>query len=210
MRKKSLVNNKYFLIALFVLLIGGISAGFAYLQATLKINGTAKIASPTWNVHFDSVTPAASGNVTLSDGDVAPHIIENTNGTQAEWTVTLSKPGDKYEFSIDVYNAGTLDAKLTGISAPTGYNLGLSDTQDGYLNYSITSTNIDNTGGKLPALPTNDVVTAGTGETLVLKAGKRYTLTFRIEYDANISTVPSAETVSLGYKLDFIQDGVQQ
>ena len=216
MRKKSLINNKYFLIAIFVLLIGGVSVGFAALRATLKINGKAKIGDVSWDVHFTNVDHASydstnavqtttnCGGNEQPECDVLPYILDDT--TKAAWTITLKQPGDKYKFSIDVYNAGSLDAKLTGITADN-----ITPSQNKYLTYTITSTNIDNTGGKLPALPTNDVVTAGNDETLVLKAGKKYSLTFEIKFkdasDLESTDLPSEnQTITLGYQLDFEQN----
>ena len=95
---------------------------------------------------------------------------------------------------------------MTGVSAPENYNLALTDAQDVYLNYTITSSEITGEGQEpLPALST----TKGDGETLVLAAGKKYRLTFKIEYDSSItaSQIPSeAQTINLGYKLDFQQN----
>ncbi len=215
MRKKSLFNNKYLLIALFVLLIGGVSVGFALISSYVQINGKAKIGEVNWDVRFTNVDTAKPGNVTLvttdcggagqPECDIAPRIKTGTNDTQAEWSVTLNQPGDQYSFSIDVWNKGTLDALLTNVSAPTGTNLDLTTAEEVYLNYTITSTNIDNDVGPLPA----ESATAGAGETLVLKAGKKYRLTFTIVYDSTIqaSQIPDgAQTVNLGYKLDFQQN----
>lgn len=216
MRKKSLFNNKYLLIALFVLLIGGVSVGFALISSYVQIKGNAKIGAVNWSVHFENPNTNMPNNVELittncgesgqPECDVAPHIT-NASATEAEWSVTLSQPGNQYSFSIDVYNEGTLNAKLTGVSAPEGYNLDLTNDQKTAFEYTITSTNIDNVGGALPATST----TAGAGETLVLKAGKKYRLTFFIKYKDSITAeqIPASQTIKLGYKLDFQQDNGQ-
>lgn len=205
MRKKSIMDKKYLLIGLFILLIGGVGIGFALLEASVHINGNAKIDAVTWGVQFADPNTSFGENVTLAADDVAPHIVDGTNNTEAEWTVTLAKPGDKYKFTIDVVNVGSLDAKLTGVSAPENYNLDLTTAQDVFLNYSITSSEI--TGQNQSPLPAKST-TATNGETLVLKAGKKYRLTFEIEYDSNITAeqIPSAQTINLGYKLDFQQN----
>ena len=209
MRKKSLINNKYFLIAIFVLLIGGVSVGFAALRATLNINGKV-----SWDVHFTNVdhatydstnavqTTTNCGGNDQPECDVLPYILDDT--TKAAWTITLKQPGDEYKFSIDVYNAGSLDAKLTGITAD---NLSETTTpkQTQYLTYTITSSDVDN-GKALPAWSE----TAAEGETLVLKAGKKYRLTFEIKFkdasDLESTDLPSGnQNITLGYQLDFEQ-----
>ena len=206
MRKKSLFNNKYLLIALFVLLIGGVSVGFALISSYVQINGKAKIGEVKWDVHFTNVDTNKAGNVTLATGDVAPNI-DASDDTKASWTVTLTKPGDQYSFSIDVENGGTLDAKLTDITADS-----LTAEQDVFLNYTVTSTEItgqDPAQSKLPALKTGETVTADPGETLVLKAGKKYRLNFTVAYDSNIEAqnLPTgSHEITLNYKLDFEQN----
>ena len=48
------------------------------------------------------------------------------------YKVTLSKPGDFYEFTVDVKNSGTFDASLTGITMTY-----LTEAQSKYLTYKV-------------------------------------------------------------------------
>ena len=123
-------NNKT--ILLFLILLLSITVGFALLSTTLNINGTANIKSNTWDIHFGTITPSA-GSVTA---DVAPHI---TNDGEISYEITLAKPGDFYEFSVDVVNGGSVDAKLAALPELRG----VSATQDAYINYTFT--HADNT-----------------------------------------------------------------
>jgi hypothetical protein len=83
---------------------------YAILQANLKINGTTKISSNLWDVHFENiiVTPES---VAIGTGDTAA-TIDPTNNCKIDFEVTLSLPGDFYEFTADIVNAGTIDAMI--------------------------------------------------------------------------------------------------
>ena len=85
-RKKELYS------VLLVLLIIGISLGYAALSATLNINGSSQIKENTWDIHFNNVK-VSNGSVTLSTGDSAATITPN-NTTEVTYSVTLQKPGD--------------------------------------------------------------------------------------------------------------------
>ena len=98
-------NRKYLLIA--VALIFVISIGYAALSTTLQINGTANIASNSWDVHF--------ANLQTTTGSVTPTTaptISGTNTTELTWAVSLAEPGDFYEFTVDAVNGGTINAKI--------------------------------------------------------------------------------------------------
>ncbi len=105
-RSKISKNN---LILLLLLIIGFISVGYAMLTTAININGTSKVKNAKWDVHFD--------NIQVTDGSVTPTTAANiTADTSATFAVTLEKPGDFYEFTIDVVNAGTIDAMVGNFS----------------------------------------------------------------------------------------------
>ena len=88
--KKS--NKKFTLLAVALLFV--ISIGYAALSTTLSINGTANIASNSWNVHF--------ANIQTTTGSVTPTTaptVSGTNTTSLTWAVSLAEPGDFYELS---------------------------------------------------------------------------------------------------------------
>lgn len=185
-RKDSFFNKKFVLIGLFILLIGGVSIGFAALSSKLTINGKATIADVNWNIHFENAKVTEGS----ANGTAAANIIDASDKTKASWEVTFTKPGDYYEFTIDVVNAGTLDAKLSGITAEN-----LTTAEDVYANYTITPVAVD---GQNPTTAVNDV----------LRAGERYSITFRIEFDPNIEAkdLPEGEqTIELSYELNYVQ-----
>lgn len=181
-------NNKnsrtsYVVIALLILVVG-ISIGYAALSTTLNINGSSTIGKASWDVHF--------ANIIESDGSVeatTPASITAGNPTEVTYNVTLAKPGDYYEFSVDVVNAGTLPAKISATPTLTG----VSAAQDVYINYSVKWSDTD----AMPAA--NDLLTANGG---------KKTAIVRIEYDSNISAdqLPTTgETLTLSFSMNFIQ-----
>lgn len=108
------MNNKKknkFLVLIILLL--GITIGYAALSTTLKINGTANVSKNTWNVYWDN-PEVTEGSVTTN----VPVIGEDQNdseNTKVTWTTTLNVPGDFYEFTVDAVNGGTIDAMITNI-----------------------------------------------------------------------------------------------
>ena len=123
-------RKKYFLSTiLLVLLLLLVTIGYAYLSTTLSINGTSKIQDASWDIHFE--------NVKVTTGSVsAPAPVIDTAKTTVTYNVTLSKPGDFYEFTIDAKNAGTIDAMIDTVTSTL--NNSTVTTLPSYLNYSVT------------------------------------------------------------------------
>ena len=117
-------KNLYILIMIITAFF--ITIGYAALNSTLNINGKSNISKNTWDVHFD--------NVIITNGSVEAEkvpTIENTSTVDFE--VALNLPGDYYEFTVDVVNAGSIDAMIESISKTPD----LSTEQQKYLNYII-------------------------------------------------------------------------
>ena len=67
------MNKRKKKVYLYLLIILGLTIGFALLSTTLKINGVAGINKNTWNIHWDDesvvVTPnSVAGNTPTVDG----------------------------------------------------------------------------------------------------------------------------------------------
>lgn len=180
MRKKT--NRGKLVIASVLLLLLGISIGYAALSTQLTVNGTTKISSNTWNVYFNNIT-VTSGSKTATTIPT----VSGTSTTTLTYAVDLAKPGDYYEFTVDVVNNGSINAKLA--AAPT--LTGVSTAQDVYTNYVVTYS--DGT-----AIKANDT----------LNAGQTKKLKVRVEYDKNItaSQLPTtAQTLSLTCTMSYVQ-----
>ena len=126
-------KNKIFL---YLLVILGITVGYALLSTTLNINGTAGIKKNTWDIHWDEESIQVTENSVQAE---TPIVTEE--GQKVSYAVTLELPGDFYEFTIDAVNAGTVDGmvNIDGLN-PTIKNktTGEVTTLPSYIKYSVT------------------------------------------------------------------------
>ena len=104
-RKK---HQKQFLLYTFFLLLLGIGIGYAIIQSDLNLNGLTDIGTNTWDIHFANVQ-VTTGSVTAS----TPATINPSDNTKVNYSITLDKPGDFYEFTVDIVNAGTLPGEIS-------------------------------------------------------------------------------------------------
>ena len=101
------MNNKVQNVLLGVLAVGliGITVAYAALTQQLTINGTAKVASTKWDIHFsDKKTGVAEGYA--ETGDFAKTSATTLGGNLG----TLKAPGDKITYTFDIENAGDINA----------------------------------------------------------------------------------------------------
>ncbi len=165
-----------------ILLVVALGIGYSYLNTELNINGTANINSANWDVYWN--------NVQVSNGSVeatTPTI--DTNKTTVSFNVTLTKPGDYYEFTVDAVNAGTLDAMIESIDSKL--NGTTITTLPAYLDYDVTYS--DGT-----ALATNQELLHDSTETYKI----------RIAYKDNISASDLPDTnqsLSLQFSVTYKQ-----
>ena len=178
MKKKS---GKKVVLSLLALLLLTITVGYAALSTTLNINGTSKINNATWDVHF--------ANLVVTSASVsATKAATIDSATEIDYNVELIKPGDFYEFTVDVTNTGTIDAKLGAAPILNG----VSAEQDVYTNYTVTYS--DDT-----AIHANDKLAAGATKKLKV----------RVEFDRNItnSQLPTeAQPLNLTFAMNYVQD----
>ena len=115
-KKKTIKKNdtlKYFIPIL--ILVIGISIGYAYLSSTLRIGGRTTMPGMGWDVHFENAQEDSD-----SVAAVTPISLQRDN-TKLNFNTMLKVPGEKYSFTVDVVNKGTIDAMvdeilLTGLS----------------------------------------------------------------------------------------------
>ena len=79
------------LIGVLVLLIMvlTLTVGYSYLSASLNINGTSKIKTTTWDIHFNNIN-VTTGSVTATE---EPTI--DGSGLNITYEVELDTPGDR-------------------------------------------------------------------------------------------------------------------
>ena len=158
------------------------TVGFAAYAQRLNITGNVTVKGKPWNVHYvnNSITPT-SGSVTATNPSV--------NNTDFEFTVTLEKPGDFYEATINVINEGSMDAYLKKIT--------MSDisTHSNYLSYTVTYNN-----------GTAYTATSNVSPVVKLDAGATHPVKVRVEYlkPATSDDLPDNNvTVTVTGNLDY-------
>ena len=179
-RYKRSFKNNFFIIFLIIVLC--ISVGYAAISRVLTINGNSEVIQNTWDIHFD--------NVQVKDGSIKADsipVIDTTTKTSISFNVMLNLPGDFYEFTVDVINAGTIDAMLESITKTPD----LSEAQAKYLNYIIEYEN----GEQLAAKQ-------------LVKKEEFVRLKVRVEYskDLNAEDLPTTtETLNLAFSVNYVQ-----
>ena len=186
--KNKIKINKF----LHLLIILGLTVGFALLSTTLNINGTAGIKGNTWDIHWDEESIQVSENSVQTE---TPTV--SNDGQTVSYEVTLELPGDFYEFTIDAVNAGTID----GMVAIGGLQLTIEDeggqptTLPNYIKYSVTYAD-GSSIEKFHKLAKRVDINTPTREKIKV----------RIEYDSNSSELPSDnEKLKIKDKLPYTQ-----
>ena len=133
MKRFGTQNNRR-LIAIVLVLLMIISIGYAALSTTLTINGTANIGSSSWLVYFTNVVPNANNNV---EQVVTAPSTTGKETTTINWAVNMDTPGQKYEFTVDVVNEGSIDAMIA-TEIDNLITQGISANQKKYLDYTVT------------------------------------------------------------------------
>ncbi len=126
-RMKYNYKRTFFVLFLF-LLLGSFGLVYSYLTTNLSIDGTSNVKSARWDVHFE--------NIQVKDGSVAAETPIISNQTTINFSAVLENPGDFYEFTVDLVNAGTLDSQIGNINTSPQ----LTEEQSRYLYYRIYPT----------------------------------------------------------------------
>ena len=203
MRKKQ-KNKKIMVVAIALLLL--ISIGYAAISTTLTINGTANIAATKWNVHFENLN-VTSGSVTGDNVTTAPTApaagSENISTVALSYNVTLNKPGDYYEFTVDVVNSGTIDAKIDTDGIIKTIKIGENDltaAQAKLVDYTVTYS--DN----------SEIAVGDTlGKNGTANNGNKRTIKVRVAYKTDISNaelnaVNADMALTVNFGLNYVQD----
>ena len=163
-------------IILLLILVIGISIGYAAITTTLKINGTSIAKGQRWNVYWDNVN-VDSGSVTGSNVITTP-TTSGTTTTEVEFSVVLPEPGDYYEFTVDAVNDGTIDAMID---------------ESGILNkvYSDSTYSTETTLPKVLKYTVTYQDGKEIGEKHLLAQGERETYKVRVEYRNDEEINPS-------------------
>ena len=104
---KRVSSKKRMLILSFLMLLLCTSIGYAVLSENLKISSSANVGKMTWDVRFE--------NIVVREGSVNGSSTIESDKTSIRASLDLNKPGDYYEFYVDIVNKGSLDAKLDSL-----------------------------------------------------------------------------------------------
>lgn len=181
-------NKKQRKIFLYLLVILGITVGFALLSTTLYINGTAGIKGNTWNIHWDD----SSVNITTGSVSAADPVVSTVTSSKdtVSFDVELEIPGDFYEFEIDAVNEGSVDGELDLAENWITYKSNNVETiLPSYMDFKVTY---------------DDDTTPVSGN--VLKASKSQTYKIRVEYKSDVEELPSnPEPITIEVNLPYVQ-----
>lgn len=216
MRKNNnFTKKRTFMIALFIMIIAGVSIGYAALQTTLTINGKTKIKKTTFCVQFQN----AQQQNTTDDHSVDPADTEGDQGitidaasdannncpNHASWAVTLKEPGDFYEFNIDVANVGTLNAVLDSVTDRV-----VDSTKPDYIIYTVSPVAVTSASddSDFANFVNGTKVPGQAGFDNNLNSGKKFRLNFKVLFSTDIdpSDLPrEPQEIKFEYKLDYSQ-----
>ena len=177
-------REKVLVIVVLLIVIVGLTVAFAALSTTLNINGTAYLDAAKWGIRFENLSsPTKIGSATTT----GTAKIEETKAAEiTDMNVSLSIPGDKIVYTVDLVNEGTINAKIDNIEKTV-----LTSEQQKYLTFKIT----DKSGNEV-------------SEGDILSKGETRNLTITIEFikDLTKEDLPKqTSTISLSYKLNFVQ-----
>ena len=117
----------YFILIILLVLVASLSIAYSVLSVTLNITGSAEVKNASWDIRFE--------NIKVTKGSVPPTKKPTIKSpTEIEFDVTLNKPGDFYEFTVDLVNKGSIDAMIDSITKIPE----LTQSQQKYLIYNIT------------------------------------------------------------------------
>ena len=106
-----------------------LTIAYAALNAVLTISGNARVSAADWDIYLN--------NPRVTNGSATTDVPIIKTSSTVEFSTTLNMPGDFYEFTIDVINAGSIDAMIENVVKTPE----LTAEQAKFLKYEITYQN---------------------------------------------------------------------
>ena len=175
-------NKRKIRYLVLILLLLFISIGYAYLNSTLNITGSSTINNPTWDIHWE--------NVEVKTGSVSAQTpIIDTNKTTVNYSVTLTIPGEYYEFTVDAVNAGTIDGMISVVSNKlNGTDI---TTLPNYLEYKVSY---------------DDGIDIAPNHLLEANSSEKYKVYVGYKKDINVSDIPATQqTLNFSFSVTYVQ-----
>ena len=175
-------NKKKLNYMILIIMILVISIGYAILSTNLNIIGTGTINNPTWDIHWENVQ-VKTGSVSASTPTI------DTAKTTVNYSVTLSIPGEYYEFTVDAVNAGTIDGMVSVVSNKLN-NVEIT-TLPNYLEYKVTY---------------EDGVDIAPNHLLAANSSEKYKVHVGYKKDISVSDIPATpQTLNLSFSVTYVQ-----
>ncbi len=177
-------REKALVVVVLLVVIAGLTVAFAALSTTLNINGTAYLDAAKWGIRFENLSiPTKIGSATITG---TAKIEETNSASITGMNVSLSTPGDKVTYTVDLVNKGTINAKIDKIEKTA-----LTEEQQKYLTFKVTD---------------KDGKEVSEGDILQKGETKKLIITIEFIKDLTKEDLPtSTSTISLSYKLNFVQ-----
>ena len=200
-------NKTKIITSLVLVLVLGLSLGFAAFTNTLKITPQATITpdSATFDIDFSSssssvvandITPTLTGTGLTAE---AAEIDNSTNPTISNLTVNFTKPGQKAEYKFYAYNNGAYLAYLTSVNFlnPEGKDAFITcEAVESTAQYVDEACNGIKVSIKVGSL-TTDVTKEGiSGHSLAKQTAEEVIVT--IEYEEGSAVADGAFTADIG------------
>ena len=181
-------KKKKVTIILFLLLLG-ISLGYAILSSNLNISGSTSLNNATWNIHWSNLSVT---NGSVSGTQVTTPATIKTGNTEVEYSITLSTPGDFYEFTVDAVNEGSIDAMIESFSNKTYESNGTTEKAlPTYLNYSVTY---------------SDGIALANKQKLAANTTEKIKVRVEFKRDIEASELPeTAESIVFKFNVTYVQ-----
>ena len=177
-------RTKALVVVVLLIVVAGLTVAFAALSTTLNINGTAYLDAAKWGIKFENLSESVKvGTATTT----ATAKIEETKAAEITgMNVSLSTPGDKVTYTVDLVNEGTVNAKIDKIEKTE-----LTEEQQRYLTFKVTDKDYNE-------VSKGDILSSGETKKLII--------TIEFIKDLTKEDLPTnTSTISLSYKLNFVQ-----
>ena len=187
-------RKKKTIVTVLLIVVAVIIIGFAALSSNLNIfGGISVIGKNDWKIIWDEDSIEVNSDST-AEVTTAP-TIDSDNSAKLDFVVKLNKPGDFYEFTVDAYNAGTIDAMIDTNGVNSIIYLADDDqhtpvTPD-FLNYTVSYADDE-----------------PLGDYHLLKSKAKQTYKVRIEFDRNLDNEDLPDTVQ-AYTYEFSVNYIQ-
>ena len=175
-------NKRKLNYMILIIMILVISIGYAILSSNINIVGSSQISAPTWNIHWENVS-VKTGSVSAQTPTI------DTNKTTVNYSVTLTIPGEYFEFTVDAVNAGSIDGMVSVVSNKLN-NVEIT-TLPNYLEYKVSY---------------DDGVDIAPNHLLASNSSEKYKVHVGYKKDINVSDIPTtAQTLNLSFSVTYVQ-----